>query len=827
LHVSGFLNEFKAMDYYRRETWRLWMANFIQHRTLDGENVESWDLGHNGVDIGYALDSVPYCTLPPEVDDLARREFWDLVRTNERNQLVHMSPNGKYWPRWFPDGGFRGGWCGVPDRTQSALTLKYLPLNERERSHLDLILDEPGALARVETILDGARRPDTFSDIVPYAAMYYLRDSWEAGAEYLLMQNFRYRSQDTAIRDVGAKNRFGGSARTQYSLSKGGRVLVAASPIVVDRKPDNRWHNAIPTGGKTNVCGQTGRHVVDTRFHTSARFDLAEAKQDAPYCRPEVSIRGDWYGHYTLIPGRENEPVTDVTAWRQVFRVRGAGLTIVSDRIESGGEHEYTQFFTLPVCIPEKEIVEQVAAGVRRILVEGDRLWTTNAGFENVTVRLFGPKLQFANRIDRRGEHQTLEKSQIQILQDAVARKQSPRNLIQRYCKRPVSARWTGKGNQVFVALLDTVGLKACTPSGAGFEAVTDGGARVAFQAGPDRRNRLAAGPVAAEAETLLAVEKDGDLRGIVLSCTAFAVGGKGHAVTAADFEYVLPKGGGLTVTPIHRPIDTVEIRPAANVFTDSVQVSFAIPTQDARDVEFRYTLDGAEPTLESARFTAPFTLRATAMVKVRPFRKRLKATPWHFTGTDCGKTITTIFRKERLRPRWLVGDSPGPRVEYMEGDWPTLFAYAGCDGVLDVTTRAPVKGLLVPAEVAALRKTDGPYALRYRALLNVPASGVYAFHAPEHLYSTTMDAGYDLRVWVDGEEWFPAPRLHSEHTWFIPLEKGLHGFKASFVDYRTKPFRNEYWMAWREEEMWRGIPVLEITTPDGVRQPLPAEWLW
>jgi hypothetical protein len=68
----------------------------------------------------------------------------------------------------------------------------------------------------------------------------------------------------------------------------------------VDGKPNNRWQDAMPTGGKTNVCAQAGRHVVDTRFHTSERFDLAEAKQDAPYSRPEVDVRGDWYGLYTV-----------------------------------------------------------------------------------------------------------------------------------------------------------------------------------------------------------------------------------------------------------------------------------------------------------------------------------------------------------------------------------------------------------------------------------------------------------------------------------------------------------------------------------------------
>ena len=117
-------------------------------------------------------------------------------------------------------------------------------------------------------------------------------------------------------------------------------------------------------------------------------------------------------------------------------------------------------------------------------------------------------------------------------------------------------------------------------------------------------------------------------------------------------------------------------------------------------------------------------------------------------------------------------------------------------------------------------------YAVRYNGFIDIPATGVYAFYAPEHLYTPTMDAGYDLRVWVDTEEWFPAPRLHSENIWFIALEKGIHQFMVSFADYRYRKFKSEYWMTWQAEEMWQGIPVLEVSGPAIKKQPLPNEWL-
>jgi hypothetical protein len=107
-----------------------------------------------------------------------------------------------------------------------------------------------------------------------------------------------------------------------------------------------------------------------------------------------------------------------------------------------------------------------------------------------------------------------------------------------------------------------------------------------------------------------------------------------------------------------------------------------------------------------------------------------------------------------------------------------------------------------------------------------VPQTGVYGFHAPIHLYTPTMDAGYDLRVWIDGEEWFPSPTLHSENIWHIPLEAGLHRIEVSYADYRWKQFKNDYWMDWQESQMWKGTPVLEVSGPGMKQQPVPAAWL-
>ncbi|MCX7046936.1 MAG: chitobiase/beta-hexosaminidase C-terminal domain-containing protein [Candidatus Sumerlaeota bacterium] len=599
-----------------------------------------------------------------------------------------------------------------------------------------------------------------------------------------------------------------------------------AHGLVVDRKPDNRYIGKLATGGKTEYCGQAGRNVTDSRFHTSARFDFAEAKQDAPYARHRRQYSDDYGLYRQAIPDGDPEPITDVTALRQTFGVRGEGLWIVCDHIENKGakEREYTQFYSLPVRIAEAGFADRVRllAAARVAMVEENekerRIRTDNPGFDNVSLYCFAPApLKLANVLNGKQEHDLLKASPLETIQVALKNGRSPDAFSKQAPVRPVSVRWNGAGNQVFVTALysrpggddvakqfdnDVREIQELKGEGGvmGCRAVTRTGAQVWFQSGPKPVNRLVCGPVAADAESLLVVKHpDGAMNGIVLGCAAMLIAGKPSAVPAPDFEFELvPQSNAINPQSairnpqfsirnsqlIRRPIDTIRILPEQNVFTDSVNVSFEIPTQKTDDLEFRYTLDGADPTLESKLYAAPFSLDKTAMVKVRTFRKGLKQTPWRFTGVECGKTITAIFRKRPLMPaRAAAADSaPGLKYEYFEGDWPTLFAYAGYEGVLQPKSSGVASALLDAPMLSKLRATDRAYAVRYDGWVKIPASGVYSFYAPIHLYTPTMDAGYDLRVFIDDEEWFPTPALHCENIWCAPLAEGSHRLKVAYL---------------------------------------------
>tara|TARA_B100001094_G_scaffold268389_1_gene272077 strand:- start:1507 stop:2019 length:513 start_codon:yes stop_codon:yes gene_type:complete len=164
--------------------------------------------------------------------------------------------------------------------------------------------------------------------------------------------------------------------------------------------------------------------------------------------------------------------------------------------------------------------------------------------------------------------------------------------------------------------------------------------------------------------------------------------------------------------------------------------------------------------------------------------------------------------------------------LEYLEGDWPDLFMNAGHSEVIPVLKKEHVSSLLNAKDIATVRKTNQAYAVRYKGILEIPKDGIYVFHAPAHLFDVTMDAGYDLRIWVDGKEWFPEPGLHARNTWSVALKKGAHDFKIAFVDFRSKTFKSEYWLPWQEGQVWQGIPSLRLSGPGIKETPLHDSWL-
>jgi len=836
LNDSRLFQEFRSMDYSNRELSRLARINFLQHLSLDGENLESWDEGHVAID--GMLEGATALSLhgAPVMGDLEAASLMDHARTMQRTLLTHFSPDGNYWVPWLSG----------DDSNRATVRGKIIP-----RALVEDILDEPEARRRF--LASRQRLPDTAevlsSDLQPYAQMAYLRDGFGEDKTSLVFQNFPVRSQNQGWTYNGKRGHIIGSMRTQFSVARDGKSVLEATPILVDSKPPNRFTDMGRTGGKTDFAFATPRNIQPGKFLASERFDVVEGVQDSPYRRFDFEYR-EILGLKGVAP---DAPIRDVRAIRQIIHLRKEGVFVIGDRIESPDvEREFSQMFVVPlrVAAPNEldrlRLLSEKKAPLLEIKPETRSVRSLAPGLPNVSLYLAGHDFIWGGRSIGENKFDPVASVTAADLFKLAKANKDPQRVLDEQRIKTVSARWKGTGNQAIVAAVfarpaepdptlvgksDLTGVAELNGPGgiAGVTFQTPDGTEVWYQIAPALPASLAAGPGSAKAGSLLVTRKAGRLAGVVMDADSVVLNGKSYQGTRTAFAFELGEDGKFHTEAVGTPIDTVAIDPQQTVFTDSVNVSFSIPKQDRNDLEFRYTLDGSDPTLESPLYAAPFEIREDTRVKVRAFRKGLKETPWNIAGTDAGKTVSAIYRKVASRPAVpLKPDAlrPGLTYEYFEDSWLRLLSHSGMYPLLPVKASGEALSLLDQGQLESFRATDRAFAVKYDGFLDVPESGVYRFFAPDPLYNTTKDAGYELRVWIDGQEWFPNPDLHAENLWSVALDKGLHRFQVSYVDYRWKTFRNEYWMEWNPGQMWSGVPVLEMDGPGLSKRPVPREWL-
>lgn len=836
LNDSRLFQEFRAMNYSNRELSRLARINFIQHLSLDGENLESWDEGHVAID--GMLEGAPALSVhgAPVMGDLESDSLMDHARTMQRTLLTHYSPDGNYWVPWLSE----------DDSHRATIRGKIV-----SRGLVEDILDEPEARRRFMAGLgeiSNVVEPPT-SDFQPYAQLAYLRDGFGDDKTSLVFQNFPVRSQNQGWTYNGRRGHIIGSMRTQFSVARDAKSVLEATPILVDSKPPNRFVDMVRTGGKTDWAFQTPQNVQPGKFLASERFDVIESVQDSPYQRFDFEYR-EILGLKDTTP---DEPIRDVKAIRQIIHLRHEGVFVIGDRIESPAvEREFSQIFMVPLRVGFPGEIERLRllaaddAPLLEIDPDARSVRSFGPGLPNVSLYLAGHDFTWGGRSTGEKTFEPMDSISAGEFLHMVESHKDPARVINEHRIKPVSVRWTGTGNQGLAAavfarpaeldpamvgsvdLIDVVDLNG-VEGVAGIAFTTPVGTEVWYQIAPSESASLQAGPGAANAASLLVTRQPDVIAGVVMGANSVTIDGKSHTGPASSFAFALTRDGTFQADAILEPIDTIRILPEQSVFSNSLKVSFEIPTQQRDDLEFRYTLDGSDPTLDSTLYVTPFEIQDDTRVKVRAFRKGLEESPWNIAGTDASKTVSAIYRKAVPHPAVTVDGelSPGLNYEYFEDSWLRLVSHSAMEPVLSPKNSGFAADLFDANQLEQIRQTDRAYAVKYDGFIDVPESGVYRFFAPEPLYNTTLDAGYDLRVWIDGEEWFPNPDLHAENIWSVALEKGLHRFQVSYVDYRWKEFRNEYWMGWKPEQMWQGVPALEIDGPGISKQPLPSKWLF
>jgi hypothetical protein len=263
-----------------------------------------------------------------------------------------------------------------------------------------------------------------------------------------------------------------------------------------------------------------------------------------------------------------------------------------------------------------------------------------------------------------------------------------------------------------------------------------------------------------------------------------------------------------------------VEFEPLTDCFTNDVMVSMRCPDPAA---EIRYTLDGSDPDGYSRLYTKPVVLRMTTKVKARAFRKGVTRMPPTVSGDQVSAVQSTVYRKEEPWAPQLLGPRlPGAAYWYYEENPWQLSAF-----ILDALT--PVKsGVATELFDISAKRTNGVYAFMYHGYLDITTNGIYSFHAPAEFIYPPVDSGYDLRVFLDGQEWYPATRWHNYGVWSVPLQVGKHSFKVIWVDQRKQDVHGTDYAENRGDYIWDGDkPTLLISGPGLEKQPIPARMLF
>lgn len=758
------LPEFKPAQWAGRETRRCVEKTYVFTIMLDGGCVEYGDEGHQGVwreRIGGALQL--WKQQPPA---------W-FTPAWEGELLDTFNQNARFWVRHLKADGYqhRAGMRYARELFVGNIETKFGPHSLDAQA--PWVTGEPEVKRVLSTVFGSGEHgaPRHQSDVMPVLGEFMLRGSWDKDAPLFYMHAGRTPNSG-AIEDA-----------TAFRAHAFGRNLLIGSAVFVDGRSQNAHFKLVDNvGSKTDYLTYADDQPGIGRWHTSGNFDVAEGFYEGVYenrAGRKYLSPFDVAGEVPL-RGIGEPPVTDVRRHtRQVFFSRQPAFWVVVDRLETEGRHRYEQPYEIFTPVTKLDWLRRARtpipnAETRVVLDETNRVIRThNPGWPNLSLHHFASS-PIRYSFDAKSHdlaHKT--KGEIAAAEDQWRLNRPELRDVLAFTRRVVVG-WEGAGPQTLVTL--TV-PRATDESGAVREVkpATDGG------------------------------------------FTATAADGTKIEFRAAG---VLTVGGQkVDIAEIPPPIRPVAFAPAVNVFTEHVDVTMRCATPG---VEIRYTLDGSDPTPQSALYRGPVRLTQTARVKAIALRPGVKEIPWELAPGQVTIPTWAVFTKESLRPAVPPANGkPGLLWEYMEGG---QFALVSHSEWLPPAQTGTTTNLFD----VSMRATGGAFGVRYRGHLNVPADGVYTFHAPREIVYPDSEAGYDLRVFIGEREWEPATRRHALGTWSVALQKGAHPFQVIFVDTRAKPYKYETWRDWPNPAvLWPGtVPALEITGPGLDRQPLPAHWL-
>jgi hypothetical protein len=811
--AAPILDDFHAGQRLAEENRQHWQRVWTMCMTRDGSMAEIGDEGHLFMQwrMGVLFRLMQEQERPPAwfTSDF-QAEFLTGWRQTATYPIRHIAPNGMGHRFGYKD-LFSSIWelCGdtctvggmIPRKTidsryilrdpEVAAILQSVYGAGRDREKLS-----PARQAAWDQVVAFYGReftpPTLTSDFMPYAGLWYLRRSWDPDATFVSM----------ICQPVGHPSSNGSDWNTIVQMWDHGQPLYRVEPVTIDRQTqfDAADRRTFAPGSKTEELATASERPIPSRWHSSPRFDFAESFYEGTYQTHNANLNK---GELKL----GDTPVRNARADRRVVMVKPARLVIITDVVtapqaKKARRYEMKQVFGSPeMGTRSTQHTGNVDGGPEQIKL-------THESAPGLTLRCFSPTTLTWSKGDQpnwggRG---------------AVLGTTSDSGLL-------LTSLLESHASQGEATIAQTRDRSA--PGLTGFEATLRDGSQLVWLATSNSPRALTAGAMSIDGEGLLLWERDGKGFGLALGVKALRIDGRAVNVPSTDFEFALENGKLASVTTIYRPIEPVTFSPAETVFVDRVSVEMKSATPG---VEIRYTLDGSEPDASSPLYTGPVVIDRSAYIRARAFRPGVKKVPFSTAGTLA--TVVSDARFQKQAPRAARRDAaqqlePGLQWELVDGvSYLALFSHLNLPEVMPAVARGTTRQLLD----VSMRRQDGPFGVRYSGYLDVPADGVWTFHAPREYVGASCEPGYDLRIWIDGTEWDLGGRFHGRGTSSITLEKGLHHVLVTFADARHRNGTIPRPGMWRSYPtpwvIWQGeASPIEISGPGVARQPIPVDW--
>ncbi|MCY3018432.1 MAG: chitobiase/beta-hexosaminidase C-terminal domain-containing protein [Planctomycetota bacterium] len=738
-----------------------------------------------------AVESLPYTSIMPDGCDVHDSRNYNKGTPEYVLKVYTMLQNSKQAPPWVNDQWlkdqfewmrlhtnfiFRELWVtgGYPHwNLMNAERGVFADKNPWLKQFVpEAFADQDNAKIISNIFGDGtAGAPSFTSDAYPYGGYYCVRTGWTKQDQWLYMASTRPVSSITH------------PDNNNFSLYAYGRHLLANTgtwtPVAVDgcNQIENSKYMTYPETYRKDVFrplyGRAGsanayRTPLKRRWHSSEFFDVLEGEYTGPFAR--------------AVP---NVFIDDVSHQRQILFVRKLGLWIVTDRMKSPTQHTYE--WAWPFYCPSPDEAKRFPGFKREQIVTDAKEQTIKTNNPN------GPNLSLYSfalePMEKAGSGFKVNKKSDWMV---------------------VTALYTRKFDNGEVApdLSNVKALKGANGE-CGFAATIPGGGSVIFQAAPS-----------SDTMTLLVCLEDGSKRSVAFGCKGMEVGGAKRTVPP-DYTFTV-KGPFEKCEPIYRPLDLPVIGPAEDRFSDELKVTL---THTEPGVEIRYTLDGADPVCESPLYNQPIPIQKTTVVKARAFRKGVAQVPQTSDSTKVSAVVRAVFTKEApweaVHGQDARATKPGLAFTYYEDDgtWPISAFNLDAMKAVGSGTCAEL------FDVSATKMKDGGFAFSYTGYLDIPKDGVYSIHAPPEFITPSVHAGYDLRVYLDGKEWYPTTRVHNFGTWSVPLKPGKHALRVVYINQQNVHLMADF-EDWKDY-YWSGTkPGLLISGPGLEKQPIPAAML-